>query len=90
MCFLFHIFKFNIVSVSALTFNSGIKVTFIDFGFSLHDIHSSRMIGKGKCHDDLYMLNGEDEESSSHIINQVTSEVWRSRLGHISYKHMSL
>ena len=81
-------FKFNLVSVSALTINSDLVLLFLNDGFVIQDMSSKMMIGKGKRQDGLYVLQ---VDTSSHIhssFNLVSAQIWHDRLGHLSFKKL--
>ena len=81
-------FKFNLVSVSALTVNSDIVLLFSHAGFLIQDTSTKRMIGKGDRQADLYVLQADCSPQFSSLVNRVSAQVWHDRLGHLSFKKL--
>lgn len=91
-------FKFNLLSISALTYNNSISVLFSSdtclifpfnpFTFLLQERTPVFTIGKGSLHRNLYVLQSPEahplHQTSSNNVFQVSSEVWHQRLGHPS------
>ncbi|KAK2656488.1 hypothetical protein Ddye_009540 [Dipteronia dyeriana] len=50
-------FKINLISVSALTSDSELTVSFVPNCFMVQEINSNKIIGKGKKMEDLYILD---------------------------------
>ncbi|KAK6160702.1 hypothetical protein DH2020_004083 [Rehmannia glutinosa] len=84
-------FHFNLPSVRALTTMPGLVVTFLPDSFLIHGIHNQTLIGKGNRIGDLYIL---DSTAPNIFVNSVTNsssaQLWYSRLGHLSWKHLNL
>lgn len=91
-------FKFNLLSISALTANTSISVLFSSDSCYilpynpiplLQEHTQGSMIGKGNLHQNLYILESpapaHHSVASTHILSHVSSEVWHQRLGHPSY-----
>lgn len=90
-------FKFNLLSISALTQNSPITVLFsstscyiLPYNPFLSQEHIlDSMIGKGNLRDNLYILESTLSSSSApshnHSAFLISSEVWQQRLGHPSF-----
>lgn len=96
-------FKFNLLSISALTANTSIYVLFssdacyiLPFNpLSLLQEHTrGSMIGKGNLHQNLYVLESSAPANHSiahtHILSHVSSEIWHQRLGHPSHNKIKL
>ena len=93
-------FKVNLMSVSRLTRDLNCSMTFFPHWCVLQDLATRRMIGLGKQRDGLYYLAaltrkiGTTSHSSPNhqpTCNLTTSstDLWHSRLGHISHSHLS-
>ena len=80
-------FKFNLLSISALTTDLPVVSLFHNTGFVLLDTRNSKMIGKGSRINDLYILEVE-QDSVAGSINKVSAQVWHDRLGHVSLKRL--
>ena len=78
-------FKINLISVSALTHDLSVKVSFTDNGFPIQDIAHQMMIGKGDRNGDLYVLTSHIHQQND-VINKVTTQVWHRCLVHFSCK----
>ena len=95
-------FKVNLMSVSRLTKDLNCSVTFFPHWCVLYDLATRRMIGLGKQCDGLHylaMLTTRKMGTTSHSLpnhkptcNLTTSstDLWHSRLGHISHSRLSL
>ncbi|KAI9178269.1 hypothetical protein LWI28_024501 [Acer negundo] len=84
-------FKFNLLSVSALTFGTKLTVQFLPVHFEIQELCSQKMIGKGERVEDLYVLDAAVLNSvSSAYVNNVSAQVWYNRLGHISFKRLDI
>ncbi|KAK0584459.1 hypothetical protein LWI29_013591 [Acer saccharum] len=82
-------FKFNLLSVSALTSETKLTVQFLPDHFEIQEICSQMMIDRGKRVEDLYVLDAATLNSvSSTYVNNVSAQVWHNRLGHISFKRL--
>lgn len=67
-------FKFNLISVSALTKDSQLTVDFLPDCFLIQDLTNKRMIGKGKEFEGLYVLDIANLISTSRVyINNVSA-----------------
>ena len=80
-------FKLNLISVSALSENSTVKVFFYSNFFKIQGICPKKMIGKGERRGDLYVFTGKSQTS---YINKVTADMWHDRLGHLSFKRLQI
>ncbi|PON43225.1 hypothetical protein PanWU01x14_275680 [Parasponia andersonii] len=58
-------FRFNLISVSALTVASHLVVSFLHDSLIIQDLHNKTMIGRGNKVDDLYILDA-DSVTRSH------------------------
>ena len=84
-------FKFNLLSVSALTNGSQLTIGFLRDSFIIQDIISRRMIGKGEKVEDLYVLDTNTLNSvSTACVNNVSTHFWHNRLGHLSFKRLNI
>ena len=84
-------FKFNLISISALTNSSSLMVTFFPENFIIQDPSSPKMIGKGDKVQDLYVFKvankADSFKATSPIsINAVSVQTWHNKLGHLSPK----
>ena len=80
-------FKYNLISVSALTLNSSLVVLFSDDGFLIQDINNKKMISKGRRWNDLYLYQ-VDASLVSIVMNKASAHVWHERLGHPSMQKL--
>lgn len=83
------IFRFNLISVSCLLAKTTSVISFCHDSFIIQDVTTSKMIGKGRKVDGLYMF---DTSSIPHIasVNQFSVDLWHNRLGHPSVIVMEL
>ena len=85
-------FKFNLLSVSALTSSAndhGLMVRFLRDSFYIQELRSQRMIGKGGRRDGLYVLDSTTlVAASTTLINSVSVQTWHNCLGHLSFKRL--
>lgn len=85
-------FKFNLLSISALIRNSSLYVKFLTDSCMIQDLITSWMIGKGEKNVDLYIIDSSSSiynnvcQSSYSVSNNVTSQLWHHRLGHLSFQ----
>ncbi|KAK6936119.1 Histone H2A/H2B/H3 [Dillenia turbinata] len=78
-------FKFNLLSVKALTTDSNLMVVFIHDCFTIQNLMSMKMIGKGDNKDDLYILDTRIWNQDSKVyVNAITARIWHNRLRHPS------
>lgn len=92
-------FKFNLLSISALTKRSSISIKFLTDGCDIQDLYNLRMIGKGRRVGGLYILDSTMKygcnsvkhicNSDSVVMNNVDSYTWHNRLGHLSFKRLA-
>lgn len=89
-------FTFNLLSISSLTTTHSYIVNFLSNSCEIQDLFIGQLIGTSKRHNNLYILNQPTSnfakiscvKSSNHfsslpyICNQVSSQLWHSRLGH--------
>ena len=69
-------FKFNLLSVSALTNGSQLTVNFLPDCFIIQELRSKKVIGKGEKFEDLYVLDAITLNSLSTIYdNNVSAHV---------------
>lgn len=91
-------FKFNLLSISALTANTSISVLFSShscyiFPFNplplIQEHTQGSMIGKGNLHQNLYLLESSvpahNTIAHTHTLAQISSDIWHQRLGHPSF-----
>lgn len=97
-------FKFNLLSISALTKNSFISIRFFTDYCDVQDQCSLKMIGRGRRVGRLYILDskmsvgyttdcnnlkyGCNFDFDSVVVNNVESCTWHNRLGHLSFKRL--
>lgn len=87
-------FKFNLLFVSALTIVSQLTVNFFPYHFTIQDLISKRMIGKGDKLEDLYVLDANSSNGSLlnvqsvAYVNKVSIQLWYNRLGHLSNRKL--
>ena len=85
-------FRFNSMSVSALTNAFKLPVHFFPDHFLIQDIKNLKMIGKGSHVADLYILNSPDDVTTSFqpnltsFVNSVSVHTWHNHPGHLSNK----
>lgn len=83
-------FRFNLLSVSALTTSSPTTFTFSCDHFIIQNSTQKRLIGKGERIGDLYILNHRSTDNETLTtettisINRVDADLWHFRLGHLS------
>lgn len=79
-------FKFNLLSISALTLQHGYGVNFLTHTCVIQDLTLGLMIGKGRRLHNLYILELEDNQCNIVASNSVSSmyDLWHKRLGHPS------
>ena len=83
-------FKYNLISMSALTYGSQFPISFILDCFIIQELNTTKMIGKGDKLEDLYILDTNTlKYVSTFFINNVLDHVWHNRLGHLSFKHLN-
>ncbi|KAA8530341.1 hypothetical protein F0562_005050 [Nyssa sinensis] len=74
-------FKFNLMSVIALTKGSQFTISFFPDCFVIQEINSKKTIGKGDKLEDLYVLDTTTLKSQSiAYVNSVFARVWHNRL----------
>lgn len=92
-------FKFNLLSISALTRESSVSVSFFPESFVIQDSSQKVMIGKGSRFDDLYVLHSKDlipatlstsVNASPAFVNKVSFQTWHNRLGHLSDQRLAV
>ncbi|KAL5563154.1 hypothetical protein UlMin_032901 [Ulmus minor] len=82
-------FKFNLMSVSALTKELQFTINFFPDYFIIQEINSKKMIGKGDKLEDLYVLDSSTLlPQSTAYVNSVSARLWHNRLGHLSFKKL--
>ena len=79
-------FKFNLISVSAITKESHVTISFFPYYFLIQDINLLKMIGRGRLCNDLYVLDENSITNPTTYVNKVSVETWHQRLGHLSHK----
>ncbi|XP_019420691.1 PREDICTED: uncharacterized protein LOC109330875 [Lupinus angustifolius] len=88
-------FNFNLVSISKLTTSLACTLTFSNNHCQIQDTQSLKMIGAAELRGGLYMLSQSSKKycESTHV-NLYTSyddsNIWHSRLGHLSHKKMTI
>ena len=88
-------FNDNLISVSALTDNSPLMITFFPDHFMIQDLNTMKMIGKGDKVKELYLFTTAAEtlclkDNHSIPINIVSVQTWQSRIGHSSFKRLDV
>ncbi|KAJ4717700.1 Retrovirus-related Pol polyprotein from transposon TNT 1-94 [Melia azedarach] len=96
-------FKFNLLSVSALTRTSALRVQFLTDACFVQEHLSLKTIGKGKRIDDLYVIDSANFHDYNEgfysvdsfcnafsVVNNVNAQIWHHRLGHLSSKRLGL
>ena len=91
-------FKFNLLSISALTANTSFSVLFSShscyiFPFNplplIQEHTQGSMIRKGNLHQNLYLLESSvpahNTIAHTHTLAQISSDTWYQRLGHPSF-----
>ena len=78
-------FIFNLIFVCALTNAINLMLHFFPNYFTIQEIHTQRMIGKGKMLEGLYVLDTKNFSFAAHV-NLVSIQTWHNRLGHLSFK----
>ena len=85
--FLFvHDFKFNLLSVSALSAATPVAVNFLLDHFVIQEISSMKKIGRGEKLQGLYILDSHNQTSvpqSMFHANKLSWQVWHNRLSHL-------
>lgn len=82
-------FKFNLISISALTCGSNLTINFLPDCCSIQEHNTEKMIGKGDKFEDLYVLDKSNLNSvSTTFVNTVPAHIWHSRLVHASFGHL--
>lgn len=82
-------FKFNLLSVSALTIGSQLTLSFFHDGFIIQEAKTKKMIGKGDRVHDLYVLVTKTLNSVSNaFVSNVSVHVLHNILGHLSFKSL--
>lgn len=82
-------FKFNLLSVSALTIGSQLTLSFFHDGFIIQEAKTKKMIAKGDRVHNLYVLVTKTlNYVSNAFVNNVSVHVWHNRLGHLSFKRL--
>ena len=89
-------FRFNLLSVSALTTNSLLMVNFSSNSVLIQDLNK-RMIGRGDKADGMYVLDvsklGLQSTLPNNVhalVNKVSAHTWHNRLGHLSNQRLDL
>lgn len=85
-------FKSNLLSISKLTRDSRLSISFFLDYFTLNDSSHTTMIGKGRRLDDLYVLHPKDmlDYVAPAYQNKVSLQIWRNRLGHMSDQRLAM
>lgn len=80
-------FKFNLLSVSALTGDSQLVVHFHHSYFIIQEVRTNMMIGRGDRIGDLYILDPASyPPTTTSFASNVSVSIWHQRLGHPSFK----
>lgn len=82
-------FKFNLISVSCLLAKTTSVINFCHNSFINQKVLTNKMIGKRRKVDGLYILDASSD-SRTGSVNQVSVNLWHSRLGHPSVRVMEL
>lgn len=82
-------FKFNLLSVSILTDESKLNLSFSYDQVIIQEVATQKTIGKGDKIQGLYVLDTGDMNSFSNVIvGYVSAHIWHNRLGHLSFKRL--
>ena len=93
-------FKFNLLSVSTLTKNNSMCLSFFSHTCVIQDVLHSRMIGKGRLLEVLYILEAGDSVSNKHTVDKTYTSIttfpsktdrntWHKRFGHLSFDKLN-
>ncbi|PKU80445.1 Retrovirus-related Pol polyprotein from transposon TNT 1-94 [Dendrobium catenatum] len=76
--------KYNLISISQLTKDNFISITFDPFGFTLKDLATQETILQGPAKDGLYQvpMASSTQLHTALTTQRDTTEVWHRRLGH--------
>lgn len=74
-------FKFNLLFVSSFITSAHAMITFYHDSFLIQELHTKRMIGRGKMIEGLYVLDNYTL-ASAFSVKHVGSHIWHDRLGH--------
>ena len=82
-------FKYNLISMSALTYGLQFPISFILDCFIIQELNTKKMISRGEKFEDLYILDTNTLKSAFIVfVNNVLAHVWHNRLGHLSFKRL--
>ena len=74
----------NLISVKALARDNHLNVEFDDFGFSVKDRRTKRVILRCNSDDDeLYPMSSAPASRDHHALTATTRDLWHQRLGHL-------
>ncbi|PKU88027.1 Retrovirus-related Pol polyprotein from transposon TNT 1-94 [Dendrobium catenatum] len=78
---------YNLISISQLTRDNNIAVTFTPSGFVFKDLTTHQVIFQGPCRDGLYPIQ-PPQKSKNHALTVPNSNttLWHNRLGHPSHR----
>lgn len=80
-------FKFNLLSINALTLGSQLTLSFFRDQFFIQEATTKRMIGKADKVQDLYVLDMRVlNYITSAFVGNVFAHIWHNRLGNLSSK----
>lgn len=89
-------FKYNLLSVSALSNVSQLIFTFFPNHFIIQDLHHKKTIGRDNKHGDLYFIDRQTTELTTTdtpsviTINYADAATWHSRLGDLSDQRLAI
>lgn len=82
-------FSYSLISVSCLLQNKDICLKFSDDHCVIQGKSPLKMIGRANCEQGLYLLRSTHVDSSRPVVTCfVSSNVWHTRLGHLSSKRL--
>ncbi|KAG7593249.1 Retrotransposon Copia-like N-terminal [Arabidopsis thaliana x Arabidopsis arenosa] len=81
-------FRLNLISVSSLTTDLGLRVVFDPYTCEIQDLTKGLTSGKGRRVANLYLLDVEDSGVSVNAVVDVS--MWHKRLGHPSFSRLDV
>ncbi|KAI0522751.1 hypothetical protein KFK09_005136 [Dendrobium nobile] len=74
--------KYNLLSISQLTRDNNISITFDTNGFVLKDLMTQEVILQGPCSNGLYPVKAATTQHNAYSATVASSTPWHDRLGH--------
>ncbi|PKU62337.1 Retrovirus-related Pol polyprotein from transposon TNT 1-94 [Dendrobium catenatum] len=83
--------KYNLLSISKLTRDNNISITFEPNGFCLKDIKTQETLLRGPCRDGLYPVQHVQHRSPTTALTaaSTTMDIWHNRLGHPHFRTLT-